>query len=58
MGSTGSGRFTDYTGTRSEGNQTGGSSEKDQCELTFACILEDVAQYNYYSTHGLSLIHI
>ncbi|CAI2299451.1 MULTISPECIES: hypothetical protein [Vibrionaceae] len=52
MGSTGSGKFTDYTGNRDEGAQTGGSSQQDQCELAFSCILEEVAQSAYYSTHG------
>ena len=52
MGSTGSGRFTDYTGVRDATGQTGGESGTDKCELSFSCILEDVGQASSYSTHG------
>ncbi|WP_257972323.1 hypothetical protein [Vibrio parahaemolyticus] len=51
MGSTGSGNFTDYTGARSENNQTGGVSGKDRCEIAISCMLEDVGQSSYYSQH-------
>lgn len=56
MGSTGSGRFTDYSGfgKSSSGSGSGGtggaggSSGVDQCEQAFSCTLEEVAQCPYY----------
>lgn len=51
MGSTGSGNFTDYTGTTAEGNQTGGTSGQDKCDLAISCSLEDVAQSSFYSSN-------
>ncbi|MFN7050101.1 hypothetical protein ACK4QX_20645, partial [Proteus mirabilis] len=50
MGSTGSGSFTDYTKTRSKDGSTGGTSGEDQCQLSIACLLEDVAQSSFYNT--------
>lgn len=68
MGSTGSGNFSDYSGTKKEnqGNgASGGSSGGDRCRQAFDAGLEDVAQYAYYTNSNtvppagtvLSLIH-
>lgn len=54
MGSTGSGSFSDYSGSSSSGKDGGGagggSSGADPCAQAFACVLEEVAQCQYYST--------
>ena len=54
MGSTGSGSFSDYSGRPNEpagnGSSAGGSSGNDRCRQAFAAGLEDVAQYDFYST--------
>ena len=55
MGSTGSGRFSDYSGTGSSSQKegsSGGSSGTDRCRLAFSCILEEVAQCEYFSSNG------
>lgn len=56
MGSSGTGRFTDYPGssrsTSSTGGTTGGSSGSDKCGEAFAAELEDVARGSYYGTKG------
>lgn len=56
MGSTGSGRFTDYTGApptvpaqNGEGGGGGGASGNDRCQQAFSCILEEVAQCDFYA---------
>ena len=60
MGSTGSGRLSDYSNSGSSkpsggagssgagGSGTGGSSGVDQCKQAFSCVLEEVAQCEYY----------
>lgn len=57
MGSTGSGRFTDYSGakptvTSSGGGSGGGSSGNDRCQQAFSCTLEEVAQCDYFVQTG------
>ncbi len=52
MGSTGSGRFTDYSGTTSSEGEAGGASGTDKCLMSFNCILEDVAISAYYTTNN------
>lgn len=60
MGSTGSGRFSDYSGSgRSSsgsggdgGAGGGGSSGVDPCEQAFSCALEEVAQCEYYEKNA------
>lgn len=56
MGSSGSGRFSDYSGspkqTENTGGSSGGSSGHDRCRQAFAAGLEDVEQYDYYNNHG------
>jgi len=58
MGSTGSGRFTDYSGAKkpeapgSGAAGGGGSSGVDKCQQAFECVLEEVAQCTYYMQTG------
>lgn len=55
MGSTGSGRFTDYSGSKTTVTQSGsggGSSGNDRCQRAFSCNLEDVAQCDYFAKTG------
>lgn len=53
MGSTGSGRFSDYSTAKNEnatGNGLGGGkSGIDKCQLAFSSILEEVAQCDFYA---------
>jgi hypothetical protein len=55
MGSTGSGSFTDYSGSqsssngKSSGGDGGGASGTDRCLQAFSCALEEVAQCEFYS---------
>ncbi|SFI03008.1 hypothetical protein SAMN04515618_10891 [Collimonas sp. OK307] len=54
MGSTGSGRFSDYSGVKNTntagegGGGGGGASGVDKCLQAFSCVLEEVAQCDYY----------
>ena len=54
MGSSGSGSFSDYSGSRRQadgnGSQSGGSSGEDRCRQAFSVSLEDVGLYDYFST--------
>ena len=54
MGSTGSGSFTDYSGSKNPkgGGGSGGSSGVDKCSQAFSCTLQEVAQCDYLKTHG------
>jgi hypothetical protein len=57
MGSTGSGRISDYPGSSSQGKPggTGGSngdSPIDRCARAFSARLEDVEQSDYYRAHN------
>jgi len=54
MGSTGSGSFTDYSGSpNSKGNGgAGGSGGVDHCSKAFSCTLQEVAQCDYFQQHG------
>ena len=53
MGSTGSGHFSDYSDAKSGGDTGqgtgGGASGVDKCRQAFSCILEEVAQCDYYA---------
>lgn len=57
MGSTGSGSFSDYSGSKQPDNASkgagasGGASGVDRCKQAFSCVLEEVAQCDYYTTH-------
>lgn len=55
MGSTGSGRFSDYSGTGSgkvgTGAGGGGASGEDRCNRAFACVLEEVEQCDYFAAN-------
>ncbi|WP_417788701.1 hypothetical protein [Terasakiella pusilla] len=56
MGSTGAGRFSDYSITNTtnskKGQNTGGDSGTDRCLKAFSCTLEDVAQSTYFTKNG------
>ncbi|WP_249220746.1 hypothetical protein [Burkholderia cenocepacia] len=55
MGSSGSGNFSDYPGTKAKevvGDGTGmagGASGVDKCKQAFAALLDDVGQCDFYS---------
>lgn len=55
MGSSGSGHFSDYPGTKARDvsgdrtGQAGGASGVDRCKQAFATILEDVGQCEFFS---------
>jgi hypothetical protein len=57
MGSSGSGRLSDYPGSSSPG-KAGGSggggdgTPEDRCARAFSASLEDVEQSDYYLAHG------
>jgi len=52
MGSTGTGKFTDYPGSKPKqnGDLTGGSSGIDECARAFSSRLEDVSACTYFTT--------
>ncbi|MEP2984682.1 MAG: hypothetical protein ABJN39_00100 [Sulfitobacter sp.] len=54
MGSTGSGNFSDYSGRSGQsgngGGASGGSSGGDQCGQAFTVGLEDVGDYDFFTT--------
>ncbi len=53
MGSTGSGSFSDYPGSRPRGGgQGGGASGDDRCARAFSCTLEEVEHCDYFSASG------
>lgn len=60
MGSTGTGRFSDYSGssggsekpTKSSGNSKGTGDAGNRCEKNLNVSLEEVATCTYYSNHG------
>jgi hypothetical protein len=59
MGSTGSGRFTDYPGTNKPkdagGNEDGGEAVfGDRCARAFSATLEDVEHCDFFKGHGSS----
>ncbi|WP_220473649.1 hypothetical protein [Flagellimonas taeanensis] len=51
MGSTGTGRFTDYSGEKPESGdgKTGGSSEENRCEKAFSAMLEEIERCTYFT---------
>lgn len=53
MGSTGSGRFSDYPGSRpKEGGQGGGSSGEDRCAKALSCALEELEKCEYVTENA------
>lgn len=53
MGSSGTGRLSDYSGRSSGGSsKTGGKSNEDKCERAFSTLLEDVERCTYYKTNS------
>lgn len=55
MGSTGSGSFTDYSGSRNSRGSggSGGASGTDRCSQAFSCTLQEIAQCDYFKVHGV-----
>lgn len=57
MGSTGSGSFSDYPGSRpkegDQGSGGGGASGEDRCARAFSCDLEEIEQCDYFSARGV-----
>lgn len=55
MGSTGSGSFTDYSGSPNPKGSggSGGSGGADQCSKAFSCALQEVAQCDYLAQHSV-----
>ena len=51
MGSSGSGRITDYPGSSKKGSG-GDPSPEDRCERAFSAALEDIEHSDYYKSHG------
>jgi len=58
MGSTGTGRFTDYSGKQDssstggiQGGGSGGSSGEDRCDHAIAALLEEVERCAYLQIH-------
>jgi hypothetical protein len=53
MGSTGSGNFSDYSGSSpSGGGNSGGSSGEDRCLRALTASLEDVERCSYFEMHN------
>lgn len=52
MGSSGTGRFSDYSGSSKDEDGGGGSSGNDPCELAFNTDLEEVERCDYYIANG------
>lgn len=51
MGTTGSGRLTDYPGSSAQSGY-GEGNEADRCVKAFNVTLEDVERCDYFRTHG------
>lgn len=52
MGSTGSGRLSDYPGSQvGNGAGGGGASGEDRCNRAFTCVLEEVEQCDYFAKY-------
>jgi hypothetical protein len=55
MGSSGSGSFSDYSGSSPKGGNGeggGGASGEDRCGRAFACTLEEVEQCEHFAVNG------
>lgn len=58
MGSSGSGRISDYpgtsqgSGTSAQGRGGGGEPPDDRCARAFTAALEDIEQSDFYRAHG------
>jgi hypothetical protein len=52
MGSSGTGRLTDYSGRSSKGSssKTGGSSNEDKCGKAFTASLEEIERCEYFTS--------
>ncbi len=52
MGSTGTGRLTDYTGSQADKpGGSGGASGEDQCDESVESVVEEVERCAYYENH-------
>ncbi|MBQ2262459.1 MAG: hypothetical protein II336_13935 [Loktanella sp.] len=51
MGSSGSGKFTDYSGAKKT-DGTGGSSGSDRCSQAFSAKLEEIEQCDFFSANN------
>jgi hypothetical protein len=52
MGSSGTGRLTDYSGKHRSNDGSGGGSGEDPCRKAFSSNLEEVERCPYYKQHG------
>ena len=54
MGSSGSGRFSDYPGTGSSksGSGFGSAGVADRCALAVNAVLEDIEQSDFFKANG------
>lgn len=55
MGSSGSGNFSDYSGTEDKGSSkpnTGGTGSDDKCLKAFTTVLEDVENCEYFQQNN------
>lgn len=52
MGSSGTGHFSDYSGSSRKSDGSGGVSGEDKCGKAFSTDLEEVERVSYYRTHG------
>lgn len=55
MGSSGTGRLTDYSGTssKSSSSKTGGSSGEDKCGKAFTTSLEEIERSEYFKNNSI-----
>ncbi len=58
MGSTGSGNFSDYSGTNLNRNGSGGGNDENECGKAFSAEVEEVANNDYYKNNGLPSIGV
>jgi hypothetical protein len=56
MGTTGSGKFTDYPGAKKpkKGGENGAGGGGDRCAKAFSSALEDVEHCDFFKKHGAS----
>lgn len=52
MGSSGSGRISDYPGSNKTGNGGGNAGSADRCGRAFAVTLEDIEHCDFYKIRG------
>lgn len=52
MGSSGTGRLTDYSGSKNDQGGGGGTNGQDKCKEPITVQLEEVARSSYYVAHN------